>query len=122
MSSDSNNSPLEDLFSSIKHYLDLRLDEIKLSLAENLAKIFSRIIFFLLFFILLGILLGVGAAALSVWIEGLIGSRLGGLLITALLFAIALFVLYLFRNRFMVNGPLRMFIKILFDDKGDGKA
>ena len=53
-----NSNPLGDLFSSIKHYVDLRIDEIKLTLAENMAKILSRIIFFLLLFILIGIVLG----------------------------------------------------------------
>ena len=52
-----NSNTLGDLFSSIKHYVDLRIDEIKLTLAENMAKILSRVIFFLLLFILIGIVL-----------------------------------------------------------------
>ena len=60
-----NKNPLGDLFSSVKCYIDLRIDEIKLTLAENLAKIFSKIIFFFLAFVLVGVICGIMAAALS---------------------------------------------------------
>lgn len=117
----SQKNPLEDLFSSIKSYMDLRLDEAKLNLAENMAKIFSRIVFFLLFFILMGIVLGILSAALSIWLGELIGSSLLGMLATAGIILIAILILYLCRNRFLINGPLRMFIRMFFEDKKDGQ-
>lgn len=117
----SQKNPLEDLFSSIKSYMDLRLDEAKLNLAENMAKIFSRIVFFLLFFILMGIVLGILSAALSIWLGELIGSSLLGMLATAGIFLLAILILYLCRNRFLINGPLRMFIRMFFEDKKDGQ-
>ncbi len=117
----SQKNPLEDLFSSIKSYMDLRLDESKLILAENLAKIFSRIIFFLLIFILMGIVLGILAAALSTWLGDLMGNPLLGMLATSGIFLLAVLILYLFRNRFLINGPLRMFIKMFFEDKNNGQ-
>lgn len=117
----SQKNPLEDLFSSIKSYMDLRLDETKLILAENLAKIFSRIIFFLLIFILMGIVLGILAAALSTWLGDLMGNPLLGMLATSGIFLLAVLILYLFRNRFLINGPLRMFIKMFFEDKNNGQ-
>ena len=80
----SNNTPLGDLFSSIKCYIDLRMDEIKLALAENLAKIFSRIIFFFLLFILIGVVLGIVASALASWLTELVGNHTAGLLHQAL--------------------------------------
>ena len=117
----SQKNPLEDLFSSIKSYMDLRLDEAKLNLAENMARIFSRIVFFLLFFILMGIVLGILSAALSIWLGELIGSSLLGMLATAGIFLIAILSLYFCRNRFLINGPLRMFIRMFFEDKKDGQ-
>lgn len=117
----SQKNPLEDLFSSVKSYMDLRLDEAKLNLAENMARIFSRIVFFLLFFILMGIVLGILSAALSIWLGELIGSSLLGMLATAGIILIAILILYLCRNRFLINGPLRMFIRMFFEDKKDGQ-
>ncbi|HJB43932.1 MAG TPA: hypothetical protein IAB87_04000 [Candidatus Coprenecus merdipullorum] len=119
----SSNNPLGDLFSSIKCYIDLRIDEIKLALAENLAKIFSRIIFFFLLFILIGVVLGIVAAALASWLTVLTGSHTAGLLITAAVFLLIILGLFMFKDRFMINSPLRMFLRMFFDDNSkNGKA
>ncbi len=114
-------NPLGDLFSATKRYIDLRTDEIKLALAENLAKIFGKIIFFFLLFILIGIVLGIFAAALSTWLGALIGNEVLGMLATAGLFIIVIFILFLFKDRFMINSPLRMFLRMFFDKKDHGK-
>ena len=116
------NNPLGDLFSSIKCYIDLRIDEIKLALAENLAKIFSRIIFFFLLFILVGVVLGIAAAALSSWFTVLVGNRTAGLLITAGIFLLLILALFLFKDRFLINSPLRMFLRMFFEDRKNGKG
>lgn len=116
-----NKNPLGDLFSSVKCYIDLRIDEIKLTLAENLARIFSKIIFFFLAFVLIGVICGILAAALSSWFETLLGNRTLGLLLTGGIFLLALLVLFLFKDRFMVNTPLRMFLKMFFDNGKNGK-
>lgn len=116
------NNPLGDLFSSIKCYIDLRIDEIKLALAENLANIFSRIIFFFLLFILVGVVLGIAAAALSSWFTVLVGNRTAGLLITAGIFLLLILALFLFKDRFLINSPLRMFLRMFFDDRKNGKG
>ena len=122
MDSQNPNNPLGDLFSSIKCYIDLRIDEIKLALAENLAKIFSRIIFFFLLFILIGVVLGIAAAALASWLTVLTGNHTVGLLLTAVVFLIIILVLFLFKDRFLINSPLRMFLKMFFDDSKNGKG
>lgn len=116
-----NKNPLGDLFSSVKCYIDLRIDEIKLTLAENLAKIFSKIIFFFLAFVLIGVICGIVAAALSSWFEILLGNKTAGLLLTGVIFLLALLILFLFKDRFMVNTPLRMFLKMFFDNGKNGK-
>lgn len=108
----SNNNPLGDLFSSIKHYIDLRSDEVKLTLAENMAKILSRVIFFLLLFILIGIVLGIIAAALSSWFAVIVGNKTIGLLITAGLFIVVILCLFTFKDRFLINSMLRMFLRM----------
>ena len=118
----SNNNPLGDLFSSIKHYIDLRSDEVKLTLAENMAKILSRVIFFLLLFILIGIVLGIIAAALSSWFAVIVGNKTIGLLITAGLFIVVILCLFTFKDRFLINSMLRMFLRMFFENKKNGKG
>lgn len=119
----SNKNPLEDLFSSFKDYLDLRIDELKLILAENGAKILSKTIYFVLIFILTGIVLGFLAAALSSWLGMLLDdNKIAGMLLTAGLFVIIAIIVFLFRNKFLMNGYLRMFLKIFFNkNKKDEK-
>ncbi len=117
----SDSNPLSDLFSAIKRYVDLRTDEVKLALAENLAKIFGRIMFTFLVVILVGIVLGILAAALSTWLGTILGNSVYGMLVTAAIFIIFILILFLFKDRFMINSPLRMFLRMFFDKKDNGK-
>ncbi len=120
--SNSNNNPLGDLFSSIKDYYDLRTDEIKLILAENMAKIFSKMIYFFLIIITGGLALGFLATSFSSWLSVALDSKTLGALITGGIFVILMVVLYFFRNRLLMNSAVRMFIKIFFDNRKDGKG
>lgn len=120
--SNPNNNPLVELYSSIKDYLDLRIDEIKLALTENMAKIFSKIIYFILAAITGGIAVGFLAIAFSSWMGTLLGSPTLGYLITAGVLLLILFVLYLNRNRLFMNSAIKLFIRIFFDEKEDGKG
>ena len=113
----SKKNPLGDLFESLKRYVDLRVDEIKLILAENSARIFSKIVYITLSFILVGIILAILALALSNWLGAMVGSVAGGYMITACIFLILLLIVYLFRNKFFLNSNLRMFLKIFFNDE-----
>lgn len=118
----SNKNPLGDLFSSIKRYADLRIDELKLLFAENSAKIFSKIIYFFLMFILIGIVLGLFATILSFWFGIILHNKVGGMFLTAGIFILIMLILYLFRNKFLINKNLRMFLKMFFNDnKENGK-
>jgi hypothetical protein len=53
-----------------------------------------------------------------------VGDRTLGLLITAGIFMLAILILVLFKDRFLINSPLRMFLRMFFDDhskNGKGK-
>lgn len=119
-------NPLEELFSSMRDYLDLRLDEIKITLSENLAKILSRIIYFFIVILVSCMAIAFFASAFSAWMETLLGSKTLGMLITGGLLLLIIVVLYFFRNRLMLNSNIRMFIKIFFDkskeDQGNGNG
>ena len=51
----------------------------------------------------------------------LVGNRTVGLLITAGLFILVILGLFMFKDRFLINSPLRMFLKMFFDDRKNGK-
>lgn len=120
------NNPLEELFSSIKGYLDLRLDEMKLTMSESMARILSRIIYFFIVILVSCLALGFFAAAFSSWMESLLHSKTFGTLITGGVLLIIIVILYFFRDRLMLNSNIRMFIRIFFDKKreenGNGKG
>ncbi len=120
---DSNNhtNPLEELFSSIKDYLGLRIDEIKLTFIENLSKIFSRILLMVMIVLAGALIVGFLAVSFSLWIGGLLGSAIYGHLITAGVLLLIIALLLLFRNRIFMNTPIRMFTKMFFNDNNDGK-
>ena len=66
--------------------------------------------------------LGILAAALGSWLSAAVGDRTLGLLITAGIFMLAILILVLFKDRFLINSPLRMFLRMFFDDRQNGKG
>ncbi len=108
-----NNNPIEDITSSIKDYLRLKLDESKLDLVENLSLLFGKIIFFFLATIVISIAAGFLSVAFYVWMSSLLGPILGAI-ITSSIFLIIFIFLYIFRKRLFSDFIVRMFIQMLF--------
>lgn len=122
MAGDSNKNLLEDLYASLKEYLNMRIDEAKLSLSESLAVLFGKIILFVLLAIIGAIAFGFLASAFSDWMGTLLGSKALGALITGGAFLLLMLIVYLFRNKLFTDGMVRMFINMLFKNSGDGKG
>src|SRR5574344_1326628 len=120
-SNSSHNNLLEELYSSIKDYLNMRIDEAKLSLTESLATLFSKIVVFILIIVTGAVAFGFLAAAFSSWIGSLLGSPTYGQLITGGILLIAVFVLYLLRKKLFADGMVRMIIDMLFKNNNHGK-
>lgn len=109
-----NNNPLSELFTSLKSYLDLRVDEVKLSSAEHLAKLVGKFIYILVMFFVLSLALGFLCVLLCIWIDTVTGNKLlGPVCIFGLLIAVAVTV-YLLRDRMFINHNLRIFIEMFF--------
>lgn len=123
MSEEFENNPIEELTSSAKEYINLKIDEAKLSLAENLAGAVNRMIVFFLTVVVGALAFGFLAAALSSWLGTIFDSVPLGHLTTCALFIIILIILFIFRKRFFIDSMVRLFIKILYDTKKpkDGK-
>lgn len=110
---------LDELYSSIKEYLDMRLTEGKLSLTEGLSIIFSRVIVFVLISLAGAIACEFLAMSLSRWLGGVLHSELLGTLITGGIFVIVAVVLFIFRKRLFNDSMVRFFVSVLFKDKKD---
>lgn len=116
---DSNRNLLDELYSSLKEYLDLRINESKLSLAESLAVLFSRMIVFVLAVITGAVAFAFFAFAFSQWIGELLNSQALGSLITGGIFLIAVIILILFRKRLFTDGMVKLLIGMIFKNRGN---
>jgi len=119
MSEPLNNNPLSEVFTSLKSYLDLRMDEIKLSSAEHLAKVVSKFVYLLAMFFIISLALGFLCVLLCMWITSITGSKmLGPICIFGLLIILAI-ALYIFRNKLFLNLNVRIFIEMFFGKEKD---
>lgn len=116
---DSSRNLLDELYSSLKEYLDLRINESKLSLAESLAVLFSRMIVFVLAVITGAVAFAFFAFAFSQWIGELLNSQALGSLITGGIFLIAVIILILFRKRLFTDGMVKLLIGMIFKNRGN---
>ena len=108
--------PAEDLAGSTADYINLKIDEVKLRTAKGLSLTLNRLFLALLFFHLGSIVLtalGFGAILL---IGDLVGSYSAGAFIVAGAFLLVIALLWAFRGRLFLNGPIRLFIGIFFSD------
>lgn len=116
---DSNRNLLDELYSSLKEYLDLRINESKLSLAESLAILFSRLIVFVLAVITGAVAFAFFAFAFSQWIGDLLNSQALGSLITGGFFLFAVIILVIFRKRLFTDSMVKLLIGMIFKNRGN---
>mgnify|MGYP004443576317 FL=1 len=118
-----NPNPLEDLFIAVKDYMDLRIDQIKLHLAENMAKTYSRILSAIVCLLLGGIAFSFIAVAYYKWISALLLTaapvyhEFWASIITAATVIILLVMVLLFREKLLLGSSIRMFIRMFFEAK-----
>ncbi len=106
---------LENLADSAKEYLDMRLDAIKLKMVDSLSVLFSKIVYAALLIISLGIAVAFMASAFSWWLADLLESKAAGTLITAGVFLLISFILYLRRDKLFINSLVTLFSRMFFE-------
>ncbi len=104
---------------SKNNLLDLRLDEIKLKTAKGLSLAGQK----LLVTVLILSFVNVALIALSVGLVLVLGHVLGnyyvGAFVVAGIFLFMTFIVYLLRKKLFVNGLVRTFVRIFFEDKAE---
>ncbi len=116
---DSNRNLFDELYVSLKEYLDLRINEGKFSVTESLAVLFSRLIVFVLAVITGAVAFGFFAFAFSQWIGTLLGSPALGALITGGIFLLAVIILIIFRKSLFTDSMVKLLIGMIFKNEKD---
>lgn len=108
--------PAEEFLGSLKEYADVRIDDMKLRTVKGLSITMNHLVtMILVLFAVSVVLLSVGAGVI-VLIGKAIGSYAGGAFIVAGIFSIIAVTIFMLRKKLFVNGFVRMFMSIFFDD------
>jgi hypothetical protein len=102
--------------SEVKDYVDLRIDELKLSATKGFSLALGRIFAGLLIGGVTIIVLGLLCVVLIHWIAELTGSLAVASSIVCGVFLIALVVLISLRKRLFRDSFVKLFVKVFFED------
>lgn len=116
----SEDNKYQDFTHKAKDYIKTRYDLLKLELLEKTSRILSVLIMIIIsLFLVLGALIYFSFALVS-WMETVFGSMIPGFLIIGGVFLIILFLVYIFREKILINPLIRAISKILFEEKESG--
>lgn len=111
--------PMERLTESAREYLDLRVDDLKLRTAKGLSISLNHLLsMILVLFCALVVLLALSFACILL-LGQVTGSYALGALIVAVLFAILTWVLFRMRGKLFLNGFIKMFIGLFFEEEDE---
>ncbi len=106
---------LESLLEEAREYADLRLDEAKLKATRGLSTALGQTLAYLLIFAVLAIVLGLLSLALLQWLNSLVGTPWGTLIVFGV-FLVAFLVLFTRRKQLFLDLFVQIFINVFFDD------
>lgn len=109
--------PLQDLASNAREYVDLQVDDLKLRITKGLSLSLGQVLALVLALVSLSILL----LALGAGCVILLGNWLGNFAVAAFIvagfFAVITLILFLLKNKLFVNGFVRLFTKVFFEEE-----
>ena len=108
--------PVEELGKEASEYIDLRIDDLKLTTAKGLSMTLSKLLYMLLVLFVVSIIFISIAIGGVMWIGEMIGSYAGGAAIVAAFFLLLLGVLVLLRKRLFRDTFVPLLINLFFDD------
>ena len=113
------------LFDQVKVYLNLRIDYLRLYVAEYLIRFFSSLVLWMVIFLFLFFVLVFGSFAFAYLFGELTGRWSVGFLIIAGIYLLLSVLIYIFRRPFIVKPFTRLIINQMeldkFKDLGDEK-
>ena len=114
-----NRTTADEMISSVKEYVALKIDELKLKGVEGLSLLCSKIIYIFLAALIIVIALLLLGLSLAFFLGEQFGSDILGFLAVGMLFVIIFAILYLFRDRLFINRLVRFFIQLLFNENNN---
>jgi formate/nitrite transporter FocA (FNT family) len=112
------NSALGVLAGETRDYVNLAIDEVKLKTTRGLSTALGQILSWLIIIAVLSLVLGLLSLALLQWINGLVGSPWGTLIVAAV-FGLALLILFLNRQKLFRDMFVKLFIDVFYDTDDD---
>ena len=109
-----NDNTLGSIAQETKEFVGLAVDEAKLKITRGLSTALGQILAWLVIICILSLVLGLLALALLQWLNGLIGSPWGTLLVAAV-FILVLAVLLCCRKKLFRNMFVKLFIDVFYD-------
>lgn len=108
--------PVEELGKEASEYIDLRIDDLKLTTAKGLSMTLSKLLYMLLVLFVVSIIFISIAIGGVMWIGEMIGSYAGGAAIVAAFFLLLFGVLVLLRKRLFRDTFVPLLINLFFDE------
>lgn len=108
--------PIEDLGVSVREYLSMKWDAVKLGGVEGLSVFAGRLVALSLSLLVLTVAFLFLGFALAYCIGSALGSDALGFTIVGGAFLIGGLLLYFLRKRFMVNAMVRFFVRLFFNE------
>lgn len=112
-------NPIEQTASDAADFAMLQLDKLKLRLLDNFATLFNTLFSVLILMILAGIVVMFLSVALVLALSAWIGSLLIAVLIVAAFFLLIAVVVYIYRDKLIVNPAVRVLGKVMFEKNKD---
>ncbi len=110
--------PAERLAEDAAAYIDLKVDELKLRTAKGLSVTLNRLIISILFLTLGSIVLMALAFGGVLLLGDIIGNYAAGAFIVAGFFLLLMVLLYFVRNKLFLNGFVKLFVGLFFENDG----
>lgn len=119
MNGNNNPSNLDNLSGTVKEYINLKADEIKLKGVENFSILSNKMLVFVVVTMLLAVILQLCGFAFAFFIGEIVGSTAIGFIIMAALFACILGIIYAKRETLFLNRMVRMYVKLFFGNSNN---
>jgi hypothetical protein len=117
MQQNSFSDQLAHLFEQVKIYLNLRLDYLKLNLAEYMIRFFSGFVLWMVVFLFIFFVLVFGSFAFAYWFGEYTGKYWLGFLIIAAFYLFLAVIVYALRSTLIVRPFSRMILANMELDK-----
>lgn len=109
--------PAEKLTGTVKEYVDLKADEIKLRTAKGLSIALNQVLSILAVLSLAGVVLLALAFCLILLLGQLVGSYALGALIIAVIFGVAAYLLYRKKDKLFLDSFVKLFVSLFFEEE-----